>query len=300
VAFRLRPGKRISRELKQIVRAELERAEDRLRQQRGDEDVHESRKSVKKVEALAQLLDQLGSAPPRKDLERLRGARRTLSRLRDCGVVIDTFDGLCSRPATRRIQKHTITTIRTYFERRKADTVRRAKAGAGSLARAGKALQKVRRAARRWPSPPIEPQDLPGIVGGSYRASRKAMTRAAREGRAPDFHEWRKRVKVLWYQLRLAERFVPGLGVQVKEFGRLESALGNEHNLIVFRTKLLRDQGLRHIKPQASRLADISRDLERQLRGRALAHGARLLKLPPKKFEKNLRRRLKPGGTRSS
>src|SRR5438105_3412981 len=83
VSFALKPGKSIGRELKRIARRELGSASERLLQRSSVDDVHEGRKSVKKVEALASLLDRLGFAPPRKDVERLHAAKAALSRLRD-------------------------------------------------------------------------------------------------------------------------------------------------------------------------------------------------------------------------
>jgi CHAD domain-containing protein len=79
--------------------------------------VHESRKSVKKVEALARLLDHVGFAPPRKEVKRLRAARRSLSRVRDADVAIETFDRLRSR-FSHRIPEHTSAMIETLTIRR--------------------------------------------------------------------------------------------------------------------------------------------------------------------------------------
>ena len=45
--------------------------------------VHESRKSVKKVRAVAALLKQAGAKLPRRDRRRLKSAARALSRVRD-------------------------------------------------------------------------------------------------------------------------------------------------------------------------------------------------------------------------
>src|SRR5262245_22547752 len=94
---------------------------------RSDEDVHESRKSVKKVEALATLLKQLGCAPPRKDLERLSEARRILSKVRDADATIETFDRLRSR-FSHRIPLKESTAIRMELRRQKTQMRRRAQA----------------------------------------------------------------------------------------------------------------------------------------------------------------------------
>lgn len=298
MAFALRPGKSIGRELKRLVRKELAGAVDRLLQVHpSDDEVHESRKSVKKVEALAKLLDQFGSAPPRKAVTRLREARRTLSKVRDADAMIETSNRLHARFAPQ-IPQHTAAIIRTYLAGRKSTIMRRARTGTGSLARAGKTLRKVRRSTKQWSVPSIELSELPQVLRGSFRASRKAMMRAQTWRRSPDFHAWRKRVKHLWYQLRLAERLVLGLSTQIEEFGELETVLGEEHNLAVLRTKLRRNRSLRTIRSQIDRLTAMSTALQEELRRSAFVLGARLYTMSPKEFEHDLLRHLRPKGTR--
>jgi CHAD domain-containing protein len=296
-AFALKPGKPIKRELTRLARKELGRAAERLRQDRPDHDAaHQGRKSVKKVEALAKLLDQIGSGPPRKDVKHLRAARRALSRVRDAAIVIETFDRLHSR-FSDQIPQHTSAMIRAHLARRKSMVTRRAQATAGSLARAAKTLRKIRRSAKRWAAPSIDPSELPRLLRSSFRASRTAMRRAQTRGRATDFHDWRKRVKNLWYQLRLAERLVSGLSTQIAEFEELETALGEEHNLVVLRTRLTRDRNFRRIRVHVDRLTAMSTALQGELQRAALVLGTRLHKRSPKKFANDLRRRLRPMGT---
>jgi hypothetical protein len=124
------------------------------------------------------------------------------------------------------------------------------------------------------------------------------MKRAQTRGRPADFHEWRKCVKNLWYQLRLAERLVAGLSTQLEEFKELQTALGHEHNLVVLRTKLIQDRGQRDIRSHIERLRAQSTALQDEMRRAALVLGTRLHKVAPKKFARDLRRRLRPKGTR--
>jgi hypothetical protein len=237
----------------------------------------------------------MGSPPPRKKIERLRAARRVLSRLRDADASIETFDRLRSRFA-ERIPEHTAGVIRTRLTRQKTTITRRAQSGAG-LVRAGKTLQRLRRSVKRWVASSIDLSEFPQVLGRSFRASRKAMKRAQIRGRAPDFHDWRKRVKNLWYQLRLAERMVVGMTTQIEEFRELETALGEEHNLAVLRRKLSRDRSLRKLNSQIDSLAAMSAALQDELRRSAVVLGMRLLKMSPKEFANDLRQRLRPKGT---
>ena len=297
-SFAFKPGKSIRRELKRIARKELGRAADRLNhEQRDDEDVHEGRKSLKKVEALSALLEQVGSAPRRKDLKRLRETRRALSRVRDRRAIIETFDRLRSRLADR-LPEHTSALIRAHLARRKSATMRRARASAGTLARAGKAVRKLRRAAGQWSPPSIELSDLPKILKHSYRASKRAMKRARRRGRAEDFHGWRKRVKSLWLQLRLVERLAASLSARIEQFKELETSLGEEHNFFILRNELRHDRGLRQIRSHIDDLSAMSTAVEEELRRGALVLGAGLFTMSSKAFAKDIGRRLRRGGAR--
>src|SRR5262245_59196074 len=143
MSFALKRGKPIGRQLKRIVRKELGAASDRLLQgHRGDEDVHEARKSVKKVEALVKLLDQIGFAPPAKLVKRLGESRRVLSTLRDVQAIMETYDHL-RRRFPRRIPEHTSAMVRTHLMRRKSKLMHQAQAATGRLSRAGKRLRKI-------------------------------------------------------------------------------------------------------------------------------------------------------------
>jgi hypothetical protein len=217
--------------------------------------------------------------------------------VRDADAIIETFDQLQSR-FEQQIPEHTAAMIRSHLTRRKSAIARRAQAGAGSLARAGRTLRKIRRSARHWPVPSIDLRELPRVLRRSFRASRKAMARAQARGRAPDFHDWRKQVKNLWYQLRLAERLVAGLSTQLAEIKELQTALGTEHNLVVLRTQLTQDRALRNIKSEINQLRVLSTALQEEMRRAALVLGTRLYRTSPREFARDLRQRLRPKGTR--
>jgi CHAD domain-containing protein len=292
VAFTLKPGKPIGRELRRIVRKQLDRASKRLLHDHSDEAVHEARKSVKKVVAVMTLLDQVGSAPPRKDAKRVRAARRALSTLRDAVAILTTFDHLRSR-FTKRVPEHTSAMIRAHLARRKSTITRQAQRD-GSIARVTKQLQQVRRAAKRWPAPTIKLPELPEVFKRSFRASRKAMRRARVRRGSSDFHRWRKRAKTLWYQLRLAEHLVADLGEQIGELKQLGTELGKEHDLVVLRSTLAGDADLQRLSSEVEQLIAMSLALQAELRRDSFVLGTDLHAASPKAFAKDLRRRLMP------
>jgi CHAD domain-containing protein len=292
MAFALEPGKSIRRQLIRIARKELGRASRCLLAGQDSDAVHEARKSVKKTEAIVSLLDRLGFTAPRKDARRLGAARHALSVLRDGDALIETFDGLRSRSPSR-IPEHTAALISRRLTGARSTTEARAHS-VGRLTQVAIQLRKTRRAAQGWAVPSLDPEDLPSVIAREYRASRKAMIRARTRRRADDFHGWRKRVKTLWYQLRLAEPLMPGAGATIKRLKQLEVILGEEHNVAVLGQRLSSDSALVELRSKiaAPRAVLIAR--EKELRRAALALGARLLGDPPNRFKKILRRRLQP------
>jgi len=297
VSLALKPGGSIGRALRRTARKQLGKASTRLlKNDRNDEDVHEGRKSVKKVEAVATLFDQLGVSVREKDMHRLHTAKRALSSIRDADAALETLGRLRSR-FSHLIPTRISAAIRRRLERRRSSMTPSMQSGSGSLVRAGKTLGKLQRSAKRWVPPSTDVSDLPELLRRSYRASRKAMKRAQTTERAKDFHEWRKTVKTLWYQLRLFERLVSGLTKQIEEFRELETALGEEHNLVVFRTRLTGDRELKSVGQRIEDVAAVSTALQGELRRTAVVLGERLFKLSPKEFRRDLERRLRPKGT---
>ncbi len=61
---------------------------------------------------------------------------------------------------------------------------------------------------------PIADEGFPALRQGlkrTYKQGRNSMARAQAEPSVENFHEWRKRVKDLWYQMRLLESVWPAM-----------------------------------------------------------------------------------------
>src|SRR5262245_22442624 len=83
MAFRLRPDESVSRGLRRLARDELQSARTELRNRRirRDDAVHEARKSVKKVRAILELMDEDGGHGLDRCEKRLRSVNGMLSEL---------------------------------------------------------------------------------------------------------------------------------------------------------------------------------------------------------------------------
>ena len=74
-----------------------------------------------------------------------------------------------------------------------------------------------------------------------YKKGRIDMLRAQAEPSVETYHTWRKRVKDLWYQVRLLKPTWPAtVNNLADELGRLADYLSDDHDLAILRQRVLR------------------------------------------------------------
>ena len=113
------------------------------------------------------------------------------------------------------------------------------------------------------------------------------MRRAESAPSEENFHQWRKRAKDLWYDLRILHGAWPEiLGATAEEAHRLSDLLGDHHDLAVLRE----DLGSRRFSNEDSEaLAAAISSREAELAGDAFELGHRLYAEKPKAFRARLR-----------
>jgi CHAD domain-containing protein len=287
MAFILRPGEATGEELRRIARQELRRAAASLRGARASSKVHDARKRVKKVRAVANLMGEAHKGSWTKSDKRLRTAGRLLSDLRDTDAIVETFDGLRQR-YPKRLSGRSNGVIRRQLIRQRAQAMKEASDNR-RLKSAAKTLEGVRRSAKKWHVPSIKKSELPGLLGESFRASRKAMRIAAKTQKSEAVHDWRKRVKTLWYHLRLIQSVSPSLEPRIRRFRSLERLLGEDHNIEVLCATLADDRDAEPRTADHRPLILVARTQQTTLRRRALALGKRLHAETKKQFARSLR-----------
>jgi CHAD domain-containing protein len=290
MAYELHERKHIEDELRNILRRQLRNTARLLTTSSGIKlrsAVRESRKSVKKVRAVVALLEQAGAKVPRKDRKRLKAAAGALSRLRDSAAMVETFDRVRRRYPTQ-LPEHTYGILRRGLvgarDRREARAERD-----GAVVDVAARLKKTRRAARMWTSPSIGWADTIAVVGASYRESRQAMKRARATGQSATVHRWRKALKTLWYQLRLARPFTTGVAPLIADLKRLETELGDHHNLVVLGATLRGCPDLRSMRADTRQIDRLAARMRQTLWRRAFALGRRLHVRKPRAFVRWIR-----------
>src|SRR3981189_1948536 len=113
MAYRLRQQESVADGLRRLARKALQSARDRLRRTSppSDEAVHEARKSVKKVRAIVRLIEAAGGRGIGKSKKQLRTVNRTLSRLRDADVMIESL-AMLRHDYPHLLSEHTVARVR--------------------------------------------------------------------------------------------------------------------------------------------------------------------------------------------
>lgn len=198
--------------------------------------VHRARKASKRTRALLRLVrDEVGDDVYRNENAVIRDQAKRLSDLRIANVLIETLDlmtvngGVLPADVAADMRRDLVTRRETLIAEFRSDANGRA------AARTSIACARARMDA--WPgfedSP--GPADSLRLVPGFmrvYERGRRAMKAARNTKTTEDFHNWRKQVNYLRYQIEaLGARLPAGLEALEEPLGELSETLGEEHDL---------------------------------------------------------------------
>jgi CHAD domain-containing protein len=290
MAYRLKAGESVAEAIKRIASEEIGSAISQLGTKNGhrrDEAIHEARKSLKKVRGALRLVQpELGRVYSTENT-RLRELAHKLSDIRDATAIIEVFDDLIEAHKDN-LQKDAFVSIRRGLEKSKRETEQALRLD--QLVR--NALSTLRAAEKRIGKWPLKNDGFTAVSAGiekRYRRGRKAMAVAQKDPTPENYHEWRKRVKDHWYQMRLLESLWTGV-MQAREASlkNLETWLGDDHNLIVLRGKL-EDDPRRYGEDKDIQLFLTLLDRrQNELRENAKSLGQRIYEEKPAQFTRDL------------
>lgn len=228
-AYRLNLSEPLPSEIARVGRGRIDHALDELRGKTDstpEEAVHEARKDMKKLRALLRLArGELGKDTFERENACFRDAARELAGTRDSDVMLDTLRAL-ELPSG------------LGWELRKLVQAQLAQNGQPDReAVAGRAVAILKEARKRVDDWPLARDSFEGLAGGlerTYRRGRRAFKAALDEPSAEALHEWRKRVKDLWYDhTLLRELWPPVMTAAGDEAHELSDRLGDDHDLVV-------------------------------------------------------------------
>lgn len=241
-----------------------------------EESVHEARKDLKKLRALLRMArGELGETTFARENALLRDAGRELAAARDSDVMLETLKAL-DIPAG------------LGWELRKAIQAHRALNGDGNRHSAAASVVAMLREARgRVPDWPLERDSFDALEAGlerTYRRGRRDFTAVRAKPSVEGLHEWRKRVKELWYHHTLLGPLWPAVIQAVgNEAHELADGLGEDHDLAALSGWVREHAGA---EPE---LFDAVERRRSELQAEAMALGARLYADKPGAYMRRLR-----------
>src|SRR6266699_2209995 len=275
MSYRLKSKEQPSQGLKRIFREEIDSALRLCRhpaKQRGVT-VHETRKHLKKLRAAL----RLAAAQAGKD----RHAREDRSLSQIAKLVSHLRDAMGGQSATQPFPKieELLSMERESFSA----------AFAGWRKQAIPKLEAAEKRLSGWPLDETTWKQVCGSVAKSYRRGRAALAKVFEKPTPENFHAWRKKVKELWYHLRLLEPLnrvvLKRIAGDAKTLGEL---LGLEHDFAFLLARFDQEGTEPGLGDECAALRKLIRKRSAKLKRDATELGRRFYAEPPKAFAKRI------------
>ena len=232
--------------------------------------VHDARKRVKKLRAALRLV-RTGFRGADEGAA-LRDAAQGLSGQRDAEVMLAVFDRLAGADEAPAMRAHL------------ASRIAAAQDDGAAFAAFLAAVEPVVERSKTWVVKGKTARVLAAGLTLTRERGQRAMAQALQSGPESEaMHDWRKRIKDLWYQARLFQPVWPAaMDPVVAAAGDLGEALGDHHDLVVFRAVLAEvpDDGALTADARAMRAR--AEQMQAEVTEKARLESARLLAGDPR------------------
>ncbi|MBT8295353.1 MAG: CHAD domain-containing protein, partial [Gramella sp.] len=255
------------------------------------EAVHDIRKRLKKLRALARLVrDEMGEENYKEINIFFRDLGRELSDLRDLTAHIETLNLLRERYGNHLY----VNFFRSIIKQIESE---RSELKTSMIARnffsdhLVKKLNYAKKDLIKWPVNSNDIMIILPSIERVYKRGTKAQKNAYANPNKENFHEWRKRVKYLWYQtLLLQETWPEFFNTLESEIHELSDLLGNDHDLMVLLEKTANQEIKFKDEQQAELLEAIILKYSQVLRSAAQIKGELIYAEEPSDFIKRIGR----------
>ena len=279
-----------TQEARKIFRRQIDKSLECLeRRSISEESIHRARKQIKKARAILRLLrPSLSSKQYRAENARLRDAARPLGAARDAAMLRKTFQHVHTgvRAAGIRAGSREIDQILASEQ----SGAHRRVASKGGVPRSRRLLREARARTSRFHLGKHGWSTIGEGVRRVYGQGRKALKAVTAAPSDTAFHEWRKQVKYLRYQVQMLRPIRPGpMDALTRELHSLGDCLGDDHDLVVLRARLTASGSPLQGNSRLRALVDKVDHQRAGLQRKALKAGARIFKQPPAPFCSRLR-----------
>jgi CHAD domain-containing protein len=288
MAFRLKLREPLPEGLKRVFSEQIDSALrmcEKPARQRGVT-VHEVRKHLKKLRAAMRLaVGEVGKNCHACEDRCVRKIGRLVSDLRDSQVRLQTFVELRDQTAKKPEQQLFPRTEELLLLERESFSA----AFAGWQTQAIPQLERVKARLMDWPLEGLTWKQICGAVAKIYKRGQRGLAKTIADPVPENFHEWRKRVKDIWYQLRILQ---PLNRVVLEEMAHdaevLGELLGREHDLDFLLARLEKESGDEALAGELAQLQKLITKRCKRLRRDALELGRRFYAEPAKAFAKRI------------
>jgi CHAD domain-containing protein len=288
MSYRLKSGEPPSQGLKRIFREETQSALELCRhplKQHGIT-VHETRKHLKKLRAALRLAAaKTGKDRHAREDRSLSEIAKLVSDLRDAHVRLQTLFRI-------REDMHGHSAVHSFPKIEELLSMERESFSAAFAGWRKQAIPKLEAEKKRlseWPLDDTTWKQVCGAVAKSYRRGRDALTQVLKKPSPGTFHEWRKEVKQLWYQLRLLQPLnrvvLEKIASDVKTLGEL---LGLDHDFAFLLARLEEEGSDSALQAEHAALQKLIRKRSRKLQRNATELGRRFYAEASKAFAKRI------------
>ena len=288
MGFRLKLREPLPDGLKRVFREQIGSALELCRhpaKQRGVT-VHEVRKHLKKLRAAMRLaIPEVGKNRHSREDRCVRKIGRLVSDLRDAQVRLQTLIQLRDETA-KKPENSPFPHIEELLSLERESF---SAAFAGWQKQAIPQLERVETRLLKWPLEDLTWRQVCGAVAKIYKRGQRGLAKTIDDPEPENFHAWRKRVKDLWYQLRILQ---PLNRVVLTEMARdaevLGEILGREHDLNFLWARLEKESSDEALRVELAQVEKLIRKRGKRLRTNALELGRRFYAEPAKAFAKRI------------
>lgn len=295
MAWQLKSNESISQGVQRIALEQIRISLKNLSDPNADFDItiHEIRKTYKKIRALLRYFKQsLDKDKYKKHNQFFRDSARHISQIRDSFVQVETFEALAEKYKEDLNQEYCEIVRqelnKTYGVHKCSST-----SDATITQEIKKHLKQSRKLIKAWPSPKDDQEILESGLRKLYKTGKKYLKLCHQEPTSEHFHELRKQVKYLWYQISIFRPCFPELINRIASlFHELSNLLGTEHDLHILRQAITRmsdpsNQGILgypDLDCQREQLFTKIATWQSEIQSEALRLGDRLLIESPSEF----------------
>ncbi len=239
MSYRIKRSEDVQNAIRRIATEQIERAVREIDDQSIDrhEVVHQIRKRCKKLRGLVRLVRPALKGTYAKENAAFRDAARPLSGVRDAKTTLGTFDQLLKhfdaqidREQMASVGRELTKSLR-QVEECELESL---------LADFHDEILQARSRVEKWE---LASSGFKSIQGGMRKTHERARDRldvALDNPSTESLHELRKRLKYLWYHVRLIESlWKPNFTTYAEQVKEAAETLGDDHDLAVLRAKLL-------------------------------------------------------------